>query len=146
PAERFSDGGRTDWNWSMRFFAVNSSSKRFWPGLCLMFIAVGAAAQPGARPMREFPPGRLGRIEELPAGRFRTRLDALPAEARGRALRRLQSFHFTELDLETLEADSDGGIYYVDHFPPIPAPAVNGAAPISSDAATAQAPVPVNPF
>ena len=52
----------------------------------------------------------------------------------------MQGFHFTELDLETLHADAEGGIFYVDIFPTDPAIA-ESEAPIVSEAA-----VPTSPF
>src|SRR5262245_47685924 len=67
------------------------------------------AQQPGSH---EFPVGALIRLEQLPAGRLRTQLTALPAPARARALQWLQNFHFAETDLPSLHADRDGGIFY----------------------------------
>src|SRR4030095_7247501 len=85
--------------------------------------------------------GTLNRIEELPQGRLRTRIEGLPTPARNRALEWLRSFHFTELDLNSLEADDDGGIFYADNF------AVEAAADqAASEPDVAQAAVPVIPF
>jgi len=107
-----------------------------------MLAATGtlATAQPTPARPREFAPGALKRFEELPTGRFRTQLDRLPQTARQRALGWMQGFHFTEMDLETLHADSEGGIFYADIFPTDPATAETEA-PIVSEAA-----VPVSPF
>ncbi len=111
--------------------------------VCLGLALVGAtAAAPTSRtPGRQFPVGSLGRLEELPAGRFRTRLDRLPAEARQRALSWLRSFHFAEEDLATLHADEGGGIYYAD---PAADPAL-GLADVAGPE-TAGAAVAVSPF
>lgn len=65
-----------------------------------------------ATPHREFPVGSVRRLDELPPGRFRSRLDALPLPARDHALQWLRSFHFTEADLPSLHADSTGAIFY----------------------------------
>jgi hypothetical protein len=90
---------------------------------------------------RQFTPGILGRIEELPESRLRTRLERLPETARQRALARLRSFHFTELDMESLEPDADGEMFYVDHFTPDPVEVNEPEEPIIAAAA-----VPVSPF
>jgi hypothetical protein len=82
----------------------------------------------------------LNRLEDLPVGRFRTRLEALPAAARQRALDRLRSFHFTELDLASLEPDGDGELFYVDRF------SADLPAEAEPDPVTAEAALPVNPF
>jgi hypothetical protein len=65
---------------------------------------------------REFPVGILQRLDELPAGRFRDRLETLPPTARRRALQWLRSFHFPARDVADLHADHEGGICYGCHF------------------------------
>ncbi|NNE86081.1 MAG: PKD domain-containing protein [Alphaproteobacteria bacterium] len=57
-------------------------------------------------------------INELPPGRFRNRLESLPPQARGRALGWLQDFSFSERDVEFLDVDDNGGIFYVDSILP----------------------------
>lgn len=113
-----------------------------------MFLATAAAAQQGSPRPREFVPGRMSQLEEIPAGRLRTRLDRLSTTARDRALETLRNFHFTELDLNSLETDSEGGIFYVDMFPPAPSDTgVDGTAALDpSEPVVAQAAVPVSPF
>ena len=96
-------------------------------------------AQPVPARPRQFPPGSVNRIEDLPASRLRRRIEGLPPSARQRALDWLHSFHFTELDLNSLEADSEGGIFYADNFS-LELP-VAGAEPI-----VAAPTVPVSPF
>ncbi len=110
-------------------------------GLCVLLLIAAAMAAAGqtAPTSRQFPPGALQRIEDLPAGRFRADLDRLPPAARQRALEWLQQFHFTELDLESLQVDSDGGVYYADVFSMEPPSA--DTEPVVSAAA-----VPVSPF
>jgi hypothetical protein len=132
------------WNCSMSIFRMASSRLLSRLGLALLFLAAGAIAQPAMTRSREFVPGRLSRIEEIPAGRFRTELDGLPAAARNRALERLRSFHFTELDLNSMQTDADGDIFYVDVFAPPPAGAETAIEP--PEPGVALAPVPVEPF
>jgi hypothetical protein len=109
--------------------------------LILLSAVLGQGQQVPSRP-RQFAPGTLSRLEELPASRLRSRLDRLPAAARQRALARLRSFHFTELDLESLEADSDGEVFYADNFSNDPA-----AAPrVDPEPAIGEASVAVSPF
>jgi hypothetical protein len=117
-------------------------SSRGWLLWAAVFAASAAlaTAQPTVSRPREFAPGTLSRFEELPAGRFRTQIDRLPPAARQRALGWMQGFHFTEQDLETLHADAEGGIFYVDIFPSDPATA-ESEVPVVSEAA-----VPVSPF
>ncbi len=98
-----------------------------------------ATAQPASKP-REFPRGSLSRLDQLPAGRFRTQVDRLPPSARQKALSWMQDFHFTDLDLEALHTDSEGGIFYADIFPTDPV-AAEAETPVVSEAA-----VPVSPF
>src|SRR5262245_7413168 len=69
-----------------------------WAAVGLLLSAVLAAAQPVSPRPREFRPGAFNRIDDLPLGRFRTRLESLPAGPRLRAIGWLQNFHFTELD------------------------------------------------
>jgi len=107
----------------------------------VLFVTSIAAAQQPPSPHREFRPGALTRIEDIPAGRFRTRIDRLPVAARQRALEWLRGFHFTELDLQSLEADAEGGIYYVDAFSVDQAAAATEPEPVVAEAA-----VPVDPF
>jgi hypothetical protein len=83
-----------------------------WKVACVLLcftVLVTAAAQPR---QREFPIGSLRQLDHLPESRLRQQLDRTPGPARQRALHWLQSFHFTEEDLPSLHADSDGGIFY----------------------------------
>jgi hypothetical protein len=90
---------------------------------------------------RQFLPGTVRQIEDLPPGRLRTQIERLPLAARTRAVAWLAGFHFTPLDLSSLEVDSDGGIFYADSFTLAPAAAADNSEP-----PTAAAAVPVNPF
>ena len=105
------------------------------------FVAVGsqAVAQSPATRTRQFAPGTLRSIEDVPSGRFRSNLDRLPPPAKARALDWLQRFHFTELDLDALNVDEEGGVFYVDDFSA-------GPTTTETEPTTSEAPVPVNPL
>jgi hypothetical protein len=99
-------------------------------------------AQSAIPKVREFRPGAIVRADDVPASRLRTQLDRLPAGARTRAAAWLNRIHFTEQDLRTMHADSEGGIFYADSFT-LPATAETAAA---NEPVTAQASVPISPF
>ena len=127
----------------LRHMGAKFNPSGWWRGAWVMvFVAVAAGAfgQPAPSRSREFPPGAMKRIEDLPAGRFRAQIDRLPPAGRQRALEWLQGFHFTELDLDSLHADAEGGVFYVDHFTIPPKPAA------ASTPVTAASSVPVSPF
>src|SRR5688572_15800964 len=125
----------------MSLQAAGFASLLWGASVVVLFSTAFAQGQQLPPRPREFTPGVLNRIEDLPAGRLRARIEGLPVAARQRALARLRSFHFTELDLESLEADGDGEMFYVDHFPPDPV-----AAEIEPEPVIAEAAVAVNPF
>ena len=85
--------------------------------------------------------GSLTRLDELPAGRFRSQLEALPATAQERAIRWLRTFHFTDRDLPSLHADANGGILYTCEIQ------TAGAVPESEEPPPLEeAAVPISPF
>lgn len=129
----------------MHFFETGSPRLLKKLGSCLLLVALSVSAQQVTPRTGEFIPGRLSRIEQIPPSRLRSRLDRLSAAARDRALQSLRSFHFTTLDLNSLEADEEGGIYYVDVFPPAPLGGAQESAP-AWEPGVAQAAVPVEPF
>jgi hypothetical protein len=88
---------------------------------------------------REFRPGTLRALQDLPASRLKLRIERLPAPARERAVAWLADLHFTTQDLATLQVDPVGGIYFADPAPPLAAQA-ELEAPVSSAA------LPVSPF
>ncbi len=81
--------------------------------LTLFIISGQVVAQP-SHGNREFGLGQPASVSELPAGLFRSRLESLPPQARSAALLRLQSFSFPESDLDNLQVDDTGGIFYTD--------------------------------
>src|SRR6266480_2725967 len=107
----------------------------------ILLAALLAPAQQALPRPREFPAGTVKRIEDLPVSRLRTRIEGLPVGPRLRALDWLGKFHFTDLDLNSLQSDSEGGIYYADTFSLDPA-----AAPKSTGGSMTRAAVAVSPF
>lgn len=81
--------------------------------LALFIICGQTIAQP-SQSNREFGLGQPASVSELPAGQLRSRLESLPPQARSTALLRLQSFSFPEADLDLLQVDDNGGIFYSD--------------------------------
>jgi hypothetical protein len=95
-------------------------------------------AQP---PPRDFPVGYPAQLEDLPDGiGLPMQLDRLPPAARERALRWLQSFHFTETDLPALRTDGNGGIFYCCVWGTDPVAEAAESQPVGAAA------VPVDPF
>ncbi len=121
-----------------------STSCRFrWAALCAAALAfLPVRAQEAFRPVRQFPPGALRGIADLPDGPFRRQLERLPASGRQRAVEWLRSFHFGEHDLGTLQHDSSGGIFYVDPAPPPVASTAETELPEVAGAAVAVSPFP----
>ncbi len=115
-------------------------SSKYSLGIASIMVAacLGFASPAWAR---QFPKGTVSRVEDLPVSRFRKQLEKLPAPAKARAIARLHNFHFTEQDLNTLHADAEGGIFYIDSFQLAPAPALARSEPVIAEAA-----LPVNPF
>ncbi|NND57774.1 MAG: hypothetical protein HKN57_11050 [Xanthomonadales bacterium] len=54
------------------------------------------------------------RVDDLPPGQMKRNLEALPPQARSKAMKWLQSFAFAAADLNSLNVDSQGGILYAD--------------------------------
>ncbi|MGB5611911.1 MAG: hypothetical protein WBM67_04565 [Sedimenticolaceae bacterium] len=59
-------------------------------------------------------------IADLPEGRFRSRLESLTPAAQDRAIAWLHRFEFPLNDLESLQVDDEGGVFYADS--PLPPP------------------------
>ena len=107
--------------------------------VCATIPLIPAWGQQASPRTRQFPPGTLRQVEDLPTGRFRSQLDRLPPAAKSRALDWLQRFHFTEMDLDSLHVDADGAVFYADEF--ALSPSTSETEPSVSEAA-----VPVSPF
>ncbi len=97
----------------------------------------------GSLGSRQFTPGSVRGMEDVPMSRLRVDLARLSDRARTNAIGHLGRFHFTGLDLVSLRADPDGGIFYEDHFPP-----TSNGAPTGGDGAPPEQldVVPVSPF
>src|SRR3982750_461484 len=107
-----------------------------------LLIAISPSTEAQQVPQtRQFTPGQKPQVRDLPAGKFRNKIERLPLQARDRAMAWLDKFHFTTEDLNSLQADAEGGIYYEDNFQLADVPAGAEAGPTTSEAA-----VPINPF
>ena len=80
---------------------------------CLLALPAAAVATDG---VVFFGSGKPGSSMSLPAGEFRSSLEALPGAEHARAVQWLQSIEFTSQDLEAMRLDSQGGVYYADRF------------------------------
>ena len=111
--------------------------------LLLAFLHGPAFAQQHVE-RKEFVPGAVRKIGDLPPGRLRDQIERLPAQAREQAVAWLGNFHFADEDLKSLHADASGAIFYADAFelPPLEQRAIAR----EEEPSVAQAAVPVNPF
>lgn len=92
--------------------------------VCLtLFLMVGPAYAQSLQgeTQRVFGHGQPKSIDDLPRGKLRKRLQSLPPRASANALRWMQDFSFTEMDLDTLQVDDSGGVFYGDTLLPDPA-------------------------
>lgn len=100
-------------------YSVSRSAVTRYIATCVALAFLSGAfsveAQDTSR-AREFLPGMVRKIADLPPGKFRARLERLPIVAQQNALERLRKFHFPESDLESLEIDDEGALFYEDHF------------------------------
>lgn len=99
-------------------------------------------AQTNAASERMLGAGRLQKASDLPAGAFRSRLEALSPRARNRALEWLNGLQFPPEDAASLRATGAGEIYYACTFPAV----LTKAAPEQPAATAALASVPISPF
>ena len=82
--------------------------------LVLLFIPLYAFAQTaGPASVRQYGKGSPFQIGDLPPGRLRSALYALPAAAQTRAMANLHSFSFPQQDVDHLSVDTYGGIFYI---------------------------------
>jgi len=77
-------------------------------------IAVVASTTAAAQQGNAYGQGRPAAVGNLPAGPFRSALEALPGPARGRALAVLQSAEFTDGDLPYLRLSRRGDVFFED--------------------------------
>ena len=110
--------------------------------LLFLAIAITASAR-GPDHGRQFEIGNPRNMGAIPAGRLEQQIRNLPPQAQGRALRWLQSFHFTDQDLQSLHVDAEGGICYACSFP---LPAGTESVDVEEDPVVGAAAVPVDPF
>ena len=66
---------------------------------------------------RVYEKGAALTMDDLPRSRIQQSLRALQSPARERALQWLNSFTFNERDLDSLNLDRDGGVFYTDKAP-----------------------------
>ncbi len=69
---------------------------------------------------RMFGKGHAFDIRDLPRGRIPDRIEALPWQARQRAMRWLHRFKFPAADLESMEIDERGAVRYIEPIPDLP--------------------------
>lgn len=97
----------------MNFKCVRRSTLvAFLSSAVLFSTASSLAAAPASA--KAFGLGKPSSSDELPPGRLRSKIETLPAPAQARALDWLQRFEFTEQDLQNLNADEEGGVFYAD--------------------------------
>lgn len=120
----------------MRFFKGST----FLSVVLTVFIFSGhtLAQSDRGKQARIFGLGQPESIQALPNGQLRSRLESLPPQASSRALRWLQGFSFPESDLETLQIDDNGGVFYADTN--LPNPDQLAAGDMDSAAITEEAP------
>jgi hypothetical protein len=74
--------------------------------------------------------GQPQRSSDLPPGQLRRKLESLPPQANAKAMKWLQDISFTGTDLEVLQIDDEGGVFFVD--PELPDPTGQEQAPTAT--------------
>lgn len=109
--------------------------------IATLTLAVSAAlAQPGNSGRAATMLGKHNpfSIDDLPPGRARSRLESLPPAARREALEWMHRFDFPAIDLEHLEIDEEGGVFYADPVPAdLPAAQADTAGGATTEAVSA---------
>lgn len=100
-----------------------------------LLVSPGAAADE----VVQYGSGKPASSMSLPAGEFRSSLEALPGAEHTRAVQWLQSIEFTSQDLQNMKLDSQGGLYYADHFSPATPGTVMPEKPAAADTQTLSA-------
>jgi len=119
---------------------------RFIKGLSILVIsltllissATTFAQSEQGKASRVFGHGQPHSTQDLPPGHLKRRLESLPPHASAKALRWLQDFSFPEADLETLQVDDEGSVFYGDTILPDPEHIENA---LSGPTLPAEAPV-----
>lgn len=92
----------------------------------LLSASLPVLAAPGGQ--GPFAPGFNGDVTQLPPGRLRTQIEALPAAAQQQALAWLARFNIPTEDYDFLNTDQDGALFYTDTVLPDPVEGVDAAA------------------
>ena len=82
-------------------------------------------------------------VNDLPPGRLRSELQALPEPARHRAMERMHRFDFPVQDVQSLHVDHAGGVFYVCAMP---VPGDLSSADTLDEPELSESSVPVSPF
>jgi hypothetical protein len=130
-------------NGRIRIWRPSAAPVWFLFAALFLFPSPVIEAQPATSSVREFAPGILNRVDQLPVTRFRERIAQLPPSAQLRALHWLRSFHFTELDIASLHTDAEGAIYYADEFEEV---GIAESQTESESPGIGEAATPVDPF
>jgi len=92
-------------------------------GIFLLISATAVAAPGKAKPEpgpRMFGKGHVFAIWDLPRGRVRETMERLPWRARERAMDWLKRFEFPAADLEHIQVDDEGAVFYAEPVPEFP--------------------------
>jgi hypothetical protein len=107
-------------------------------GLILLACGgTGRSATADAPAPRMFGRGAPFTVRDLPSSPLRSRLESLTPVARDKALQWLNGIEFPSADVQSLQVDAEGGVFYADTPPPLPAEVAPLAVP---------APAVDNPF
>ena len=103
-----------------RMMRLNRFMPIAWVVLSLFVISQSAFAQgnSGDAKARHFGIGHPKNVQDLPDGKFRTKLEGLPPKAQGKALGWLKQFEFPVEDVASLRVNAQGEINYADTFLP----------------------------
>ena len=89
--------------------------------LVFFTASIGFAQSEQGQNGRMFGQGQPASVQDLPPGQLKNRLEGLPAKSRGKALKWLQEFSFPEADLQVIQIDNEGNVFYGDTHLPDPA-------------------------
>lgn len=86
----------------------------FGRGLVVAIFAAWSVSAAENKVVRQYSPGTVNALTDLPQGRFREQVNRLSSVAKDRVLTELNRLHVTELDFQTLHPDRNGRLYYVE--------------------------------